>query len=168
MSLHASPWRRLAITALLATLTIAGFSSPEAEARSARDHARAVHQAADKRVVHGPKYHPPYSAIVIDHNSDQVLHGEKADEPRHPASLTKIMTLYLLFEQLEAGRLRLDTQLGVSALAAQQPPTKLGLKANQTIAVEDAIKGLVTNRRTTPRWSSLKQSPAAKRNLQNS
>jgi D-alanyl-D-alanine carboxypeptidase len=141
---HASPWRRLAITALLATLTIAGFSSPEAEARSAHHHARAVHQAADKRVVHGPKYHPPYSAIVIDHNSDQVLHGEKADEPRHPASLTKIMTLYLLFEQLEAGRLRLDTQLGVSALAAQQPPTKLGLKANQTIAVEDAIKGLVT------------------------
>ena len=54
------------------------------------------------------------------------------------------MTLYLLFEQLEAGRLRLDTQLGVSAFAAQQPPTKLGLKANQTIAVEDAIKGLVT------------------------
>ena len=74
---HASPWRRLAITALLATLTIAGFSSPEAEARSARHHARAVHQAAYKRVVHGPKYHPPYSAIVIDHNSDQCCTARK-------------------------------------------------------------------------------------------
>jgi D-alanyl-D-alanine carboxypeptidase len=82
---------------------------------------------------------------VVDHNSDQVLHGEKADEPRRPASLTKIMTLYMLFEELEAGRLKLDAPLRVSAFAAQQPPTKLGLKANQTIAVEDAIKGLVTN-----------------------
>ena len=71
--------------------------------------------------VHGPNYHPPYSAIVIDNNSSQVLHDENADEPRHPASLTKIMTLYLLFEQLEAGRLKLDTQLRVSALAALQP-----------------------------------------------
>jgi D-alanyl-D-alanine carboxypeptidase len=69
-----------------------------------------------------------------------VFHNEHADEPRHPASLTKIMTLYLLFEQLEAGRLKLGTQLGVSALAALQPPTKLGLKTNQTLAVEDAIK----------------------------
>jgi D-alanyl-D-alanine carboxypeptidase len=139
---HASAWRRLALTALLATLTIAGFSWPGAEARTAHHHAQALHQIAD--VVHGPKYHPPYSAIVIDHNSDQVLHSEHVDEPRHPASLTKIMTLYLLFEQLEAGRLKLDTQLRVSAFAAQQPPTKLGLKANQTLAVEDAIKGLVT------------------------
>jgi hypothetical protein len=136
---HASAWRRLALTALLATLTIAGFSWPGAEARTAHHHAQALHQIAD--VVHGPKYHPPYSAIVIDHNSDQVLHSEHVDEPRHPASLTKIMTLYLLFEQLEAGRLKLDTQLRVSAFAAQQPPTKLGLKANQTLAVEDAING---------------------------
>jgi D-alanyl-D-alanine carboxypeptidase len=143
-SQHASPWRRLAFTALLAPLTIAEFSWPGAEARTTNHHVRAVHQTADKPLVQRPKYHPPYSAIVIAHNSDQVLHGENADEPRHPASLTKIMTLYLLFEQIEAGRLKLDTQLPVSAFAAQQPPTKLGLKPNQTIAVEDAIKGLVT------------------------
>jgi D-alanyl-D-alanine carboxypeptidase len=140
---HASSWRRLAITGLLATLTIAGFSCDGAEARTTHHHPQAVHQVADKR-VHGPKYHPPYSAIVIDNNSGQVLHDENADEPRHPASLTKIMTLYLLFEQLEAGSLKLNTQLRVSAFAALQPPTKLGLKANQTLAVEDAIKGLVT------------------------
>src|SRR6266576_1100581 len=59
-------------------------------------------------------------------------------------SLTKIMTLYLLFEQLEACTLTLDTPLQISTRAAMQNPTKLGLKANQTIKVEDAIKGLVT------------------------
>ena len=129
---HASSWRRLAITGLLATLTIAGFSCDGAEARTTHHHPQAVHQVADKR-VHGPKYHPPYSAIVIDNNSGQVLHDENADDLRHPASLTKIMTLYLLFEQLEAGSLKLNTQLRVSAFAALQPPTKLGLKANQTL-----------------------------------
>ena len=66
------------------------------------------------------------------------------DAPRHPASLTKIMTLYLLSEQLEEGKLKLDTPLPVSAHAAIQPPTKLGLKANGTVMVGDAIKGLVT------------------------
>ena len=80
----------------------------------------------------------------IDDKSGQVLHEDHADEPRHPASLTKIMTLYLLFEQLEAGTLKLDTPLPISTQAAIQNPTKLGLKANQTIKVEDAIKGLVT------------------------
>jgi D-alanyl-D-alanine carboxypeptidase len=74
-----------------------------------------VRKAADKRIVHGPGYHPPYSAIVIDDNSGEVLYDEHADEPRHPASITKIMTLYLLFEQLGAGVLKLDTPLRVSA-----------------------------------------------------
>src|SRR5262252_1939461 len=81
---------------------------------------------------------------VVDDKSGFVLHEVSADEPRHPASLTKIMTLYLLFEQLEAGKLRLDTELPISTRVAVQNPTKLGLKANQTIKVEDAIKGLVT------------------------
>jgi D-alanyl-D-alanine carboxypeptidase len=135
----------VAIAGLLAMLTIAGFSWDGAQARVAHYHPQAVHHAADKGVVHvPPKYHPPYAAIVIDHNSDQVFYDENADQPRHPASLTKIMTLYLLFEQLEAGSLKLDTQLQVSAFAALQPPTKLGLKVTQTLAVEDAIKGLVT------------------------
>ena len=72
------------------------------------------------------------------------MHEVSADEPRHPASLTKIMTLYLLFEELDGGKLKLDTPLPISTQAALQPPTKLGLKANHTIKVEDAIKGLVT------------------------
>lgn len=137
----ASPWRRFAVAGLLAALTIAGFGGDTAEARAPRkSHRAAVH----KRAIHGRNYHPPYAAIVVDDNSGQVLHAENIDEPRHPASLTKIMTLYLLFERLEAGKLRLDTPLPISAFAAQQPPTKLRLKVNKTLRVEDAIKGLVT------------------------
>jgi D-alanyl-D-alanine carboxypeptidase len=129
----------LALAGLVATLAIAAASCDPAQARvkSKRDHHR-------PRAIHGPSYHPPYADIVVDDKSGLVLHQVSADEPRHPASLTKIMTLYLLFEQLEAGKLGLDTELPISTRASLQNPTKLGLKANQTIKVEDAIKGLVT------------------------
>jgi len=132
--------RRLAAVGL-AILTVAWVGWDEAEARAARQQPR--HQPR-QRAVHGPDYRPPYAAIVIDDNSGEVMHAQSADDPRHPASLTKIMTLYLLFEQLEAGKIKLDTPLAVSTHAAVQRPTKLGLKANQTITCEDAIKGLVT------------------------
>jgi D-alanyl-D-alanine carboxypeptidase len=89
-------------------------------------------------------FSPPYSAIVVDANSGKVLHAAEADGIRHPASLTKIMTLYLLFERMETGKIKTDTLLKVSAHAASQSPTKLGLKAGDTIKVEDAILGLVT------------------------
>ena len=137
MGARISRWRSLALAGLVATLTIAAAGSDEAQARAKREHPR-------PRSIHGPNYHPPYADIVVDDNSGIVLHEVSADEPRHPASLTKIMTLYLLFEELEAGRLKLDTPLPVSTRASLQNPTKLGLKPNQTINVEDAIKGLVT------------------------
>lgn len=89
-------------------------------------------------------YNPPYASIVVDANSGEVLQSTHADSRRYPASLTKIMTLYLLFERLDAGRLTLDTRLPVSAHAAAQPPTKLGLRPGQSIRVEDAILALVT------------------------
>jgi D-alanyl-D-alanine carboxypeptidase len=89
-------------------------------------------------------YSPPYAAIVVDANSGQTLHAANADSLRHPASITKIMTLYLLFEQLEAGKLKLTSELPVSAHAASQAPSKLGVRPGQTIEVEDAIKALVT------------------------
>ena len=73
-----------------------------------------------------------------------MLEASNPDAPRHPASLTKIMTLYLLFEQLEAGRIKLDSQLKFSEHAADQAPTKLDLEPGQTIVVEDAIKAVVT------------------------
>ena len=63
-------------------------------------------------------YRPPYAAIVVDDKSGFVLHEVSANEPRHPASLTKIMTLYLLFEQLEVGKLKLDTPSPISTRAA--------------------------------------------------
>jgi D-alanyl-D-alanine carboxypeptidase len=84
------------------------------------------------------------AVIVVDANSGRVVHEEQADAMRYPASLTKVMTLYLLFEQLEAGRLRLSSRLNVSANAARQPPTRLGVRAGETVTVEDAILALIT------------------------
>src|SRR5438552_18582774 len=84
----------------------------------------------------------PSADIVGDANSGAILHATNPDARRHPASLTKIMTLYLLFEQLEAGKLKLDSALKVSSEAAGQAPTKLGLKPGSTLVVEDAIKGI--------------------------
>jgi D-alanyl-D-alanine carboxypeptidase len=101
-----------------------------------------------KRGAHKPawaqNYKPPYAALVVDVNSGHVLHATNADARRHPASLTKIMTLYLLFERLDAGRLKLNSELKVSEHAAAQAPTKLGLKPGDTVSVEDAIKAMVT------------------------
>ena len=136
-------WRCVVASGLLATFMMIGLVCDTAEARAPGRHTQPT-RAAHKRVIHGPNYHPPYAAIVVDDNSGQVLHQENADEPRHPASLTKIMTLYLLFGQIEAGKFKLDTPLHISAFAASQHPTKLGLKPRQIITVDDAIKGLVT------------------------
>jgi D-alanyl-D-alanine carboxypeptidase len=164
-----SHWLGTAV-GLLTALTIVGSSWDQAQARastqaqvgasaksasnksssnkSASEKSASTKRSAAKkgrpRVIHGPNYHPPYADIVVDEKSGLVLHEVSADAPRHPASLTKIMTLYLLFEQLEAGKLKLDTPLPISTKASLQNPTKLGLKANGTIAVEDAIKGLCT------------------------
>lgn len=102
-------------------------------------------EAARRRPSHrGGGYTPPHSSIVVDAKTGKVLEGENEDAPRIPASITKVMTLYLLFEQLERGKVQLDTPLTVSAYAAAQPPTKLGLRPGSTIEVEDAIKGMVT------------------------
>src|SRR5262249_34731334 len=89
-------------------------------------------------------YKPPSAAIVVDANSGNVLSDSNPDEVRHPASLTKIMTLYLLFEQLEAGKLKLDSPITFTAHSASRPPTKLGVKPGDTITAEEAIKALVT------------------------
>lgn len=84
------------------------------------------------------------ASIVIDANSGDVLQQNNADKQRYPASLTKMMTLYLLFEQIEAGNYDLNSRLSVSANAARQPPTRLGVKPGGTITVEAAIMSLIT------------------------
>jgi D-alanyl-D-alanine carboxypeptidase len=85
-----------------------------------------------------------YASIVVDADSGQVLHAVNADTRNYPASLTKMMTLYLVFEALEKGTLTLDQALPVSKRAAGMPPSKLGLDAGDTINVEDAILALTT------------------------
>ncbi len=139
---------RVAVAGLVALFAMSA-SWDQADAARPRPAAHAAHKGkakakGHKHALHGPNYHPPYAAIVVDDNTAQILHEENIDEPRHPASLTKIMTLYLLFEQIDAGKLKLDTPLTVSEFAASQHPTKLHLKPGSTILVEDAIKGIVT------------------------
>jgi len=85
-----------------------------------------------------------YASIVINAETDEVLHARFADARRYPASLTKVMTLYMLFDAIEAGDIRLNERLRVSATADRQPASDLGVKAGSTIKVEDAIYALVT------------------------
>ncbi|MBL8564467.1 MAG: D-alanyl-D-alanine carboxypeptidase [Hyphomicrobiaceae bacterium] len=84
------------------------------------------------------------SAMVIDANSGAVLYATDADEPRYPASLTKMMTLYMAFDLIEKGRLSYTDKITISAQAAAQPPSKLELEPGETIAVRDAVRALVT------------------------
>lgn len=86
---------------------------------------------------------PRYAGIVIDAESHDVLYAENADDRRYPASLTKMMTLYLLFESLEDRRFSLSQTFGVSRTAAAMPATKLWLKAGDDLRVETAIEALV-------------------------
>ena len=83
-----------------------------------------------------------YAAIVIDAESGEVLFARHATAPRYPASITKVMALYVVFDALEQGKIRLDDRITVSARAASQPPSKLGLAAGQTITVDDAVRSL--------------------------
>ena len=91
-----------------------------------------------------PAWADKYASIVIDMETGQVLHDRSADEKRHPASLTKVMTLYLVFEAIEQGKLKLSDRMTVSKAASRAQPSKLGLKPGTTIKVEDAIRALVT------------------------
>ena len=121
----------------LGVVLSASVLAPSAEARSR-------HRRHAVRVTAASTYAPQYASMVVDANSGRVLQAVNEHALRHPASLTKVMTLYMLFEQLERGKLRLDSDIPISAHAASQPPTKLGLRPGQSIAVEDAIKAIVT------------------------
>lgn len=92
----------------------------------------------------GASANSKYAGIVIDAKTGKTLYAHDADQARYPASLTKMMTLYLVFEALNRGKIRLDTRIPVSAHAAGEQPSKLGLKAGQSISVEQAILALVT------------------------
>lgn len=87
---------------------------------------------------------PAYSVVILDADTGRVILSDSPTARRHPASLTKMMTLYMTFDALKAGTLTLDQRLTVSANAASRPATKLGLGAGRTIAVKDAIMALIT------------------------
>lgn len=84
-----------------------------------------------------------YAAIVVDATSGAVLYQYAAEQPRYPASLTKLMTVYMLFEALDQGRIQKATPIPVSDAARKQPPTKIGFRAGETIDVDSAIRALV-------------------------
>jgi D-alanyl-D-alanine carboxypeptidase len=85
-----------------------------------------------------------YAAIVVDGNSGSVLYEVDSNAQRYPASLTKMMTLYLLFEAMQQGRVTTATEIPVSDYAARRPPTKIGFRPGDTIDVDSAIRALVT------------------------
>lgn len=89
-------------------------------------------------------YIPKYSSIVMDAQTGQILEQEDAHGIRHPASLTKVMTLYLAFEALKSGRLSLNTKMTTSSKASRQSPSKFGLVPGEQITVYQAVMGLVT------------------------
>jgi D-alanyl-D-alanine carboxypeptidase len=120
-----------AILILLVALTAGVVASPPADAARLKRHHALV-------LSHG------YSSIVLDAATGAVLHEDNADAQKYPASLTKMMTLYLVFQALDTGKLTLTSRLAVSAHAANQSPTKLGLRPGETIAVRDVILGMVT------------------------
>jgi D-alanyl-D-alanine carboxypeptidase len=135
----------VSLAAIVAVLTITSDVADARHHRRLRVHYVSSHHVA--RAHHHARaedYSPPSASIVVDGNTGAVLQASNPDATRHPASLTKIMTLYLLFERLDAGKIKLDTPLKVSEHASDQDPTKLDLKPGQTIPVEDAIKGVVT------------------------
>ena len=97
---------------------------------------------ADLRV---PSSEPRYAAIVMDAASGEVLYEKRADSPRYPASVTKLMTFYLAFDALSTGRLHETDLITVSPLAASQAPTKLGLRPGDAIDVEDALHAMAVH-----------------------
>jgi D-alanyl-D-alanine carboxypeptidase len=120
--------RAACVIALAAVVIAAGASPAEAQRKKKRQGG----------------YSPPYASMVIDAKTGRVLQATNEDALRHPASITKVMTLYMLFEQMERGRFRMDSELKVSSYAAARPPSKIGVDAGDTISVEDAIKALIT------------------------
>src|SRR5262249_37174991 len=87
---------------------------------------------------------PAFSAIAVDARTGKVLFARDPDGLRHPASITKVMTLYILFQELKKGSVSLDTRFKVSEHASTRAPSKLGLKPGQTLSVDDAIRAIVT------------------------
>jgi D-alanyl-D-alanine carboxypeptidase len=99
--------------------------------------------AAPESVLAVPAQPQKYAAIVVDASTGKTLFEVNSTSPRYPASLTKMMTLYMLFEAMESGRVTKQTRIPVSDHAASQPPTKLRFRRGETIDVDSAIRAMV-------------------------
>jgi D-alanyl-D-alanine carboxypeptidase len=137
--------RLLATVMLMCTPAIVMAAPAKNTSKAASAKAGKAKVAKASKSVAKSKYNAPiFTAIVVDAATGQVLSEVNADTRSYPASLTKMMTLYLLFEALEKGEVHLDTAIPVSARAAAAAPSKLNLQPKQTISVEQAIKALIT------------------------
>src|SRR5271156_2706243 len=140
----------LAAGVCVAASALAASGAP-AEARGGRHYHRYAHAYAPHRHAYyfarrpaPAAADPAFSAIVVDANSGREIYGVNENGLRHPASITKVMTLYLLFEQLDKGALTLQSQIPISEHAAAQAPSKLGISAGDSLSVDEAIKAVVT------------------------
>ena len=134
-----------AVFALATALTLTTASSAEAATKGKAKRATVAAAAKVKADPNRPpaSARPIYESIVIDATTGQVLHQVNADTQAYPASLTKMMTLYMLFEALEKGKVRLDTPLKISTHATTPGPSKLYVTPNSTLTVEQAIYAIV-------------------------
>jgi len=139
---RALPYSRYAMAIASIALVAFLFSTFDADARSRRIRHHSRDSNANAQSESG--WREGFASLVVDAKTGKVLEETNADKARHPASLTKIMTLYMLFEQIEAGRINLDSKITISAKAAEQAPSKLDLEPGEKIEVEDAIKAIVT------------------------
>lgn len=122
---------------LLTLLIVLGVALSATTADAARKRKKAHHRAPPQPYVE------KFAAVVLDPTTDRVLYERFSTATRYPASLTKMMTLYLLFEQIQKGNISLSSTMTASAYAASQDPTKLGVNAGEQVSVEDAIKAIV-------------------------
>lgn len=134
---------RANVLLLAALLTVSVAAAPPAEART-HHKSKAVKHKTSHKAHKAAAYKIGTGAIVVNEATGEVLYARNPDKKLYPASMTKVMTLYLTFEALRNGSLTLDTQLPVSRFASTRAPSKLGLTPGSTISVEDAILGLVT------------------------
>jgi D-alanyl-D-alanine carboxypeptidase len=128
--------RRLLVSILAAAFALTGVAS------AAQAKARHKHSGGGLSSFLHFTAQPRYASIVVDANSGEVLYEQSPDAHRYPASITKIMTMYLAFEALAGHRLSFDDRLLVSPHAAAQAPSKVGLRPGQTIAVRDAMDAI--------------------------
>ena len=133
-----SPARRLFVSILAAALTLTSLAGV-AEAKARHKHTGGASRLSS--FLHFTSQ-PKYAAIVVDAKSGEVLYQQAPDDHRYPASLTKIMTMYLAFEALQNHQLSFDDRLVISPHAAAQAPSKVGLRPGQSISVRDAMDAI--------------------------